>query len=113
MNGTPTKKFNELRGYCPSFLYIYMQRVKIYININKMKELNIFRQFLAEEQVEEQVEGKVYVVMVGRPGEPKGPIKAFMDKASAEQHAVQFKQDYEDRFKGNELSSFIQEVPMG
>ena len=68
---------------------------------------------LEEEQVEEQVEGKVYVVMVGRPGEPKGPIKAFMDKASAEQHAVQFKQDYEDRFKGNELSSFIQEVPMG
>ena len=64
-------------------------------------------------EIEEQAEGKVYVVIAGRPGEAQGPVKAFMDKASAEQHAAQFKQDYEDRFKGNELSSFIQEVPMG
>ena len=64
-------------------------------------------------EIEEQAEGKVYVVIAGRPGEAQGPVKAFMDKASAEQHAAQFKQDYEDRFKGNELSSFIQEIPMG
>ena len=64
-------------------------------------------------EVEEQVEGKVYVVMVGRPGESKGPIKAFMDKASAEQHAAQFKQEYEDRFVGDKLNTVVREIPMG
>ena len=63
-------------------------------------------------EVEEQFEGKIYVVMAGRSGEPRGPIKAFNDKASAEMHATQYKQNYEDRF-GDRVNVFVQEIPMG
>ena len=64
-------------------------------------------------EIEEQAEGKVYIVMAGRSGEPRGPIKAFMDKASAEMHAAQYKQNYEDRFRGDKVNVFVQEIPMG
>ena len=64
-------------------------------------------------EIEEQAEGKVYVVMAGRAGEAQGPIKAFMDKASAEQHAAEFKQNYEDRFVGDKLNAVVREIPMG
>ena len=64
-------------------------------------------------EIEEQAEGKVYVVIAGRPGEAQGPVKAFMDKASAEQHAAQFKQDYEDRFAGDKLTTQVLAIPMG
>ena len=64
-------------------------------------------------EVEELSEEKlIYVVMVGRSGEPRGPVKAFMDKVSAERHAAETKQDYEDRF-GDRLDAFIREIPMG
>ena len=56
--------------------------------------------------------GKVYVVMAGRVGEAQGPIKAFMDKASAEQHAAEFKQNYEDRFVGDKLNAVVREIPL-
>jgi hypothetical protein len=65
-----------------------------------------------DQQLEEEIEGKVYVVMAGRSGEPRGPIKAFNDKTSAEMHAAQYKQNYEDRF-GDRVNVFVQEIPMG
>ena len=62
-------------------------------------------------EIEEQQGAKVYVVIVGRPGEPQGPTKAFMNKVSAEKHAVETKQEYEDRF-GGRLNAFVREIPI-
>ena len=77
-----------------------------------MKQTNLKLRQLIREAIKEQTGRKIYVVMVGRAGERKGPIKAFMDKAAAEAFAAEEKRTYEERFL-EKLNVHVQEIPMG
>ena len=68
------------------------------------------KRYLSE--VEEQIEEKIYLVMIGKNYQAMGPVKAFTDKASAERHADERKQEYEDRF-GDTLATQVLTMPLG
>jgi len=68
------------------------------------------KRYLSEE--EEQVGERIYLVMVGKSYQAMGPVKAFTDKVSAEKHAIERKQEYNDRF-GDILATQVLEIPIG